>query len=238
MSLLDAWQRRIASTKLGSNKNNPTATHFPMPLSPVPNRVPKHLRDVRYRSFQREDGLWDVEGELVDTKAYDLVLSGERKRRAGEPIHHMWIRCTIDTTLTVRAIEVAMDAHPLGECPLALPAMQRMVGSCMARGWRKAIEANLGQIEGCTHMRELLFNMATAAFQSVNQAFARPQTDQPPRHLGQCKGWDFNGAGVATIYPQFIGWQATKPASTGPAAVAATSNSPAETPASGSGSIS
>ena len=230
MSLLDAWQRRIASTKLGSNKNNPTATHFPMPLSPVPNRVPKHLRDVRYRSFQREDGLWDVEGELVDTKAYDLVLSGERKRRAGEPIHHMWIRCTIDTTLTVRAIEVAMDAHPLGECPLALPAMQRMVGSCMARGWRKAIEANLGQIEGCTHMRELLFNMATAAFQSVNQAFARPQTDQPPRHLGQCKGWDFNGAGVATIYPQFIGWQAAKPSSTSAAAVVTTTDSPSDTP--------
>jgi len=230
VSLLDAWQRRIASTKLGFNKNNPTATHFPMPLSPVPNRVPKHLRDVRYRSFQREDGLWDVEGELVDTKAYDLVLSGERKRRAGEPIHHMWIRCTIDTTLTVRAIEVAMDAHPLGECPLALPAMQRMVGSCMARGWRKAIEANLGQIEGCTHMRELLFNMATAAFQSVNQAFARPQTDQPPRHLGQCKGWDFNGAGVATIYPQFIGWQAAKPSSISAAAVVTTTDSPSDTP--------
>lgn len=201
-----------------------------MPLSPVPNRVPKHLRDVRYRSFQREDGLWDIEGELIDTKAYDLVLSGERKRKAGEPIHHMWIRCTIDTTLTVRSIEVAMDAHPLGECPLALPAMQKMVGCCMARGWRKAIEANLGQIEGCTHMRELLFNMATAAFQSVNQAFARPQTDQPPRHLGQCKGWDFNGAGVATIYPQFIGWQSPKPSSTGAAAVATTTDSPADTP--------
>ncbi|MEJ5128106.1 DUF2889 domain-containing protein [Comamonas sp. MYb21] len=201
-----------------------------MPLSPVPNRVPKHLRDVRYRSFEREDGLWDVEGELVDTKAYDLVLSGERKRKAGEPIHHMWIRCTIDTTLTVVAIEVAMDAHPLGECPLALPAMQKMVGCCMARGWRKAIEANLGNIEGCTHMRELLFNMATAAFQSVNQAFARPQSDQPPRHLGQCKGWDFNGAGVAAIYPQFIGWQAPKPGGTGAAAVATTSESPADKP--------
>jgi len=202
-----------------------------MPLSPVPNRVPKHLRDVRYRSFERADGLWDVEGELVDTKAYDLVLSGERKRMAGEPIHHMWIRCTIDTTLTVVAIEVAMDAHPLGECPLALPAMQRMVGCCMARGWRKAIEANLGNIEGCTHMRELLFNMATAAFQSVNQAFARPQSDQPPRHLGQCKGWDFNGKGVATIYPQFIGWQAPKPGSTGTTAVATTSANPADKPA-------
>ena len=178
-----------------------------MPLSPVANRIPKHLRDVRFRSFEREDGLWDIEGELLDTKAYDLVLSGERKRKAGEAIHHMWIRCTVNTDLVVQAIEVAMDAHPLGDCPEALPAMQNMVGCSMARGWRKAIETNLGNITGCTHMRELLFNMATAAFQSVHKAFVSADPSQPPRHLGQCAGWDFNGAGVAAIYPQFVGWQ-------------------------------
>ena len=179
-----------------------------MPLSPATiDRTPKHLRDVRYRSFERADGLWDVEGELVDTKAYDLVLSGDRKRKAGDAIHHMWIRCTIDTQLVVHAIEVAMDAHPLGGCPQALPAMQKMVGCCMARGWRKAIEANLGNIAGCTHMRELLFNMATAAFQSMNQAFMSSDPSVPPKYLGQCTGWDFNGPAVASIYPQFAGWQ-------------------------------
>ena len=189
-----------------------------MPLSPVANRTPKHLRDVRYRSFEREDGLWDVEGELLDTKAYDVTLPGERNRKAGEAIHHMWIRCTINTDLVVQAIEVAMDAHPLGGCPQALPAMQRMVGSCMARGWRKAIETHLGNIAGCTHMRELLFNMATAAFQSVHKAFVSNDLNQPPRHLGQCTGWDFNGAAVASIYPQFAGWQ---PVVRQPAAAAA-----------------
>ena len=56
-------------------------------------------------------------------------------------------------------------------------------------------------------MRELLFNMATAAFQSVHKAFVSADPSQPPRHLGQCAGWDFNGAGVAAIYPQFVGWQ-------------------------------
>lgn len=178
-----------------------------MPLSLVPNRTPKHLRDVRFRSFEREDGLWDIEGELVDTKAYDVTLPGERSRKAGEAIHHMWIRCTINTDLIVQAIEVVMDAHPLGGCPQALPAMQKMVGSCMARGWRKAIETHLGQIAGCTHMRELLFNMATAAFQSVHKAFAAPDPSLPPRHLGQCTGWDFDGVAVATIYPQFAGYK-------------------------------
>ena len=128
-----------------------------MPLSPATiDRSPKHLRDVRYRSFERADGLWDVEGELLDTKAYDIELNGNRRRKAGQPIHHMWIRCTIDTSLVVHAIEVVMDAHPLGDCPQALPNMQKMVGCSMARGWRKAIETHLGTTAGCTQMRELL----------------------------------------------------------------------------------
>ena len=143
-----------------------------MPLSaPTIDRQPRHIRSVRYQSFERSDGLWDVEGELIDTKAMDVPRLGSGIFRAGEPIHHMHIRVTVDTRLVVHAIEAAMDAHPIQGCPAALDAMQRMVGCCMAKGWRKAIEANLGKVAGCTHMRELLMNMATAAFQSIGAAF-------------------------------------------------------------------
>lgn len=177
-----------------------------MPLSPPVARAPRHIRRIHFQSFEREDGLWDIEGTLIDTKAVDVPRpNGHGVRKAGDPIHHMHIRATIDTGLTVHAIEAAMDAHPLGGCPAALAAMQGMVGACMARGWRKSIEAQLGGVTGCTHMRELLQAMATAAFQSIVGAFA---TDPaiPPRHLGQCKGWDFHGPGVAEFYPQFVGY--------------------------------
>jgi hypothetical protein len=36
--------------------------------------------------------------------------------------------------------------------------------------------------------------------------FANADPDQPPRHLGQCLGWDFAGPGVAAHYPQFVHW--------------------------------
>ncbi|MEQ6437477.1 DUF2889 domain-containing protein [Comamonas sp. w2-DMI] len=178
-----------------------------MPLTPIPNRTPQHMRDVRYRSYAREDGLWDIEGELVDQKTHDIELHGGRKVPAHTPIHHMWIRATVDAKLVVHAIEAVMDSHPLEHCPQATLSMQKMVGCCMARGWRKAINENLGSVAGCTHMRELLFNMATAAFQSVHGAFQSSDRSEPPRHLGQCLGWDFNGPGVARYYPQFAGWQ-------------------------------
>ncbi len=178
-----------------------------MPLSePTVSRTPQHIRQVNYRSFERADGLWDIEGELLDTKAIDLPRpSGHGVRKAGDPIHHMLIRATIDTQLVVHAIEAVMQAHPIQGCPGALDAMQRMVGCSMARGWRKSIESNLAGVAGCTHMRELLANMATAAFQSIVSAFGA-SADQPPAYLGRCTGWNFNGPGVAEFYPQFVGW--------------------------------
>jgi hypothetical protein len=36
-----------------------------------------HTRKVEYRGFEREDGLWDIEGELLDTKPHAFVIEGE-----------------------------------------------------------------------------------------------------------------------------------------------------------------
>ena len=113
-----------------------------MPLStPTITRTPQHIRQVNYRSFERADGLWDIEGELLDTKAIDLPRpNGEGIRKAGDPIHHMHIRVTVNTQLVVQAIEAVMDAHPVQGCPAALHAMQRMVGCSMAVAGAKPLK--------------------------------------------------------------------------------------------------
>jgi hypothetical protein len=181
-----------------------------MPLPPAPvERQARHIRQVHYRSFERSDGLWDVEGELIDTKAVDLPRLDGGMFRAGEPIHHMHIRVTIDTDLVVHAIDAVMDAFPLQPCPGALAAMHRLVGCSMARGWRKAIDTHLHGVAGCTHMRELLLNMGTAAFQSISEAF-QGRDDQPPGFLGRCTGWDSNGAAVLQFFPRFVGYEPPK----------------------------
>lgn len=179
-----------------------------MPLStPTQARTPQHIRQVSFRSFEREDGLWDIEGQLIDTKAVDTPrTNGEGVRKAGDPIHHMLIRVTVNTQLVVQAIEAAMEAHPVQGCPGALDAMQNMVGCSMARGWRKSIDTHLAGVVGCTHLRELLNNMATAAFQSIAGAFSTAP-DQPPSYLGRCTGWRFNGPAVLQYHPQFAGWR-------------------------------
>ncbi len=178
-----------------------------MPLSPSASRTLHHTRRVTYHGYERADGLWDIEGELHDSKTYATdSLTGAPALPAGEPVHSMAIRATIDLSLVVHSIEVCMDAFPLQQCPRAQAALQGMVGCSMARGWRKSIDAQLGGVASCTHLRELLFNMATAAFQTLSEVLATTlPADVLPPYVGQCTGWDWNGEGVRVHHPQFYG---------------------------------
>lgn len=175
---------------------------LPAPSSP---RTPLHTRTTVFRGFQRDDNLWDIEGELLDTKAKELPIPGEATLAPGEPLHGMAIRVTINNHFVIQAITVTMDATPHRECPQVLAGMQAMVGCTMGRGWRQTIERHLGGICGCTHLRELLFNMATAAFQTLAHELADDNPQHPPPYFGTCTTWDFNGPLVARLYPQFAG---------------------------------
>ena len=89
---------------------------------------------------------------------------------------------------------------------------QTLAGSCRkVHNWRKAIEQHLGGIEGCAHLRELLFNMATAGFQTMVQSVVPIDPEHPPPHLGKCVTWDFNGPVVARRYPKFYRLQVQAP---------------------------
>lgn len=202
-----------------------------MPLSaPTTARTPQHIRTVNFRSYEREDGLWDIEGELLDTKAVDIpMVYGNGVRKAGAPVHLMHLRLTVNTRLVVQSLEAVMDAHPLQGCPAALEAMQRLVGCSMAWGWRKSIETHLGGVVGCTHIRELLNSMATAAFQSILSAFT-PQPGEPPAFLGRCMGWRFDGDAVAQFYPQFVKWNQTPRKDTPSAEIPAAAPQPPHKP--------
>ena len=177
---------------------------------PLPDPAPRklmHTRRMSFRGFERDDGLWDIEGELLDTKPHAFVIEGERTWAPEEPVHHMHIRVTLDAAMVIQDIAVAMDSVPHSPCPQAQEPMRRMIGSVMGKGWRQTIERHLGGIQGCTHLRELLFNMATAAFQSRSASFAPPADGSPPMHLGKCLAWDFNGPVVEKVYPMFFRWQ-------------------------------
>ena len=184
-----------------------------MPLPPAQPRRLLHTRQAHYEGFERDDGLFDIEASLLDTKTFAFVVPGERTWEPGDAVHRMFIRLTVDLQLTVRDIEVAMDDRPHPECMGAQAPMRRVIGCSLRRGWRQAIEERLGKLQGCAHLRELLFNMGTAAFQTMARKLneGQQQAGLPPAAMGGCLAWDPRGAMVARIYPQFhIGSPASK----------------------------
>ncbi len=190
-----------------------------MPLPEPQARQHLHTRTVVYRGYLREDGLWDIEGEMTDTKALPWERSMRPVLPPGAPVHGLSIRATVDDAMTIHEIVSSTDHIPFDECEKANEPFKGMVGVTIGPGWRGAIERAMGGIRGCTHLRELLFNMATAAFQTIppHQRRVRkqagqpdPHPDKPPYHLGKCMSWDFDGPVVARHVPEFAGWKPLK----------------------------
>ncbi|MEO7728018.1 MAG: DUF2889 domain-containing protein, partial [Burkholderiales bacterium] len=68
--------------------------------APAP-RTHVHTRDVQYRGYRRVDGLWDIEAELTDTKTYRQERPDRGVMPAGEPVHGMVIRLTVDDEMKI-----------------------------------------------------------------------------------------------------------------------------------------
>ena len=108
-----------------------------MPLSRPARRDHIHSREIHCRGFRREDGLWDIEGELVDTKTYSFANRDREGIVAGEPIHHMRIRLTLDDDMLVHACEAATEAGPFDLCPAITPTFAGLAGLRIGPGWRQ-----------------------------------------------------------------------------------------------------
>jgi hypothetical protein len=180
--------------------------------TPAPRKL-SHTRTAVYTGYEREDGLWDIEASLTDIKPYDYIIPGQEERMAGKPIHGLNIRLTVDSHYIIQEVMSDMAHIPHPECIQADGGMHKLVGCKLGAGWRKAIATHIGGVEGCTHLREMLFNMATAAFQTISSAqqFNRHQAglppaipDSPPPHLGQCMSWAFDGPATQRYYPMFF----------------------------------
>jgi hypothetical protein len=175
-------------------------------------RRPVHSRRISFEGFLRDDGLWDIDCELQDTKAEAIPMRERGVLPPGEPLHLLRVRLTLDDSLTIRAVQSAATRAPFAECQLPADApMQKLVGLTMGPGWRKAIDGAIGGVAGCTHLRELVFNAATAAFQMIphyrathgGQSDDIPAGGKPPFYMGQCMTWDLAGPVVQRLAPQF-----------------------------------
>jgi Protein of unknown function (DUF2889) len=164
-----------------------------MPLPTTLSRRLLHHRIVQCWGYRREDGLWDIEGRMVDTKTYPFPNEDRGGSiQAGEPLHDLWIRLTVDDELYIHAVEARTDAAPFGLCPVIANRYRRLIGVRVGPGWSLKLRELFNGIQGCTHLTELLGPMATTLFQTVHgqrydEEDNKPAADRsPPPMLNAC----------------------------------------------------
>ena len=175
-------------------------------------REPLHRRAIEIHGYKREDGLYDIEGHLVDAKPYDFKLAAG-VRPAGDAIHGMWLRITVDRTLTIVDAAASMDFMPYeGECSAIEPAYRKLVGVAIRPGYHQRLKALFGGVRGCTHITEMAGMLATAAFQTMaGQKLQSP--DQKPFQLDRCHALAATSPVVGRHYPKWYrGTAPVKPA--------------------------
>jgi hypothetical protein len=176
-----------------------------MPLSDPAERELLHLRDIAIRGYRRADGLFDVEAHLTDTKTYGFSNEDRGYIDSGVPLHGMWMRMTVDEELTIVACEADTEFAPYGVCPGAAPNFSRLAGLSIKRGFLKAAADRIGGIQGCTHLRELLQQMATTALQTIYAVRRRraddPEAAEKPAILNTCFAYATDSPVVRRRWP-------------------------------------
>lgn len=194
-----------------------------MPLSPPAAREALHKRAIEINGYRRADGLYDIEAHLTDTKSFSQSNFDRGTIAAGEPIHDMWMRLTVDETMHIVGCEAVSDHTPYAVCPQAAPNFSRLVGLRIKSGFLREANHRVGGPVGCTHLRELLQQVATTAYQTINPARVRremqaegvsdkPGSDKtdtrisekmggPPKILNTCLAYAADGPVVQRRWP-------------------------------------
>ena len=163
----DASNRRDAHRCGSPRCRRPAATLISrMPCaSDRSARAPALPRRCTFDGFQREDGLFDIEAHLVDVKDHDYRAAAPACAPApAVPVHDMWVRVTIE-----RVRRSSTRRHGVGPTACRtravrphrarLPQARRRATS--SHGFRKrAARASLGGAKGCTHITEMLGELA------------------------------------------------------------------------------
>ena len=146
---------------------------------------------------------------MVDTKTYTFPNRHRGEVVAGQPVHEMWLRLTIDDSMRIHAVEAVTDYGPFGMCPAITDNFKRLEGLTIGPGFRRAVRQRVGGVQGCTHLVELVDPIATTAFQTMTaRRHSRTSRDrtagtrQRPPFLGTCHALATDSPVVKEQWPE------------------------------------
>lgn len=180
-----------------------------MPLDQPSVRREIHSRIIDMRTYAREDALYDVEAHLVDRKPFDFKrLSSPVPLPAGQPVHDLWVRMTVDEDYVVRMLVASSDATPWGAlCREAEGTLSVLVGEKIGRGWSSKVKERLRGSASCTHLMEVLLPMATTALQGIRamhpERLRNADSDAVAGLVDSCYAYGRQREVVQRLWPQY-----------------------------------
>jgi len=181
-----------------------------MPLQHQLKRKKLHQRNISCEGFVREDGLWDIEAHLLDSRTYDCSYDqGHRDGliKAGEFVHDMWVRITIDIDFVIHDADAASDLTPFGICSQAAAEMKALIGIKIGSGWMKQVRERISLRASCTHLIDLLAPISATAYQTLHAELEKRAEKLPARQkpviLDTCLALASDGDVVKKRWPKF-----------------------------------
>ena len=87
-----------------------------------------HNRNISFKGYIRDDELFEIEAELIDTKNYDFQNHDRGTIKKDEPIHQMKIKLVLDDNLFVVDAEAKTENSPYFICKNANSNFKKLLG--------------------------------------------------------------------------------------------------------------
>ncbi|PTB92037.1 hypothetical protein C9974_13870 [Marinobacter sp. B9-2] len=133
--------------------------------------------------------------------------NGGRRIEVNEAIHDLSLNICFDKSMKIVDLFASPKSFPYSECQCGGNALRNMIGVEMGPGWSRNIHDRVSYKEVCTHLRELLIPLATAAIQSMHlekeiTASKVDDTGKPVR-FNSCLAYNESGQLVKSLWPRF-----------------------------------
>ena len=174
-----------------------------------------HTRSITCKAYRRQDGLWEVEGKVCDEKAQQVPFRSRPPVQAGGIMHLLSLKLVIDSDYTIQAAQAVSTTAPWPDCGGADASYGKLAGLRIGAGFNKQVRQLLGGTLGCTHLTDLLGELANTYVQASwpdraarQWAVAADPRDWPDKStfsfVGQCHAWREDGAALRNEYPELV----------------------------------
>ena len=178
-------------------------------------REPVHTRQITCRAFRLASGLLEIEAELSDEKGQQVAFRSRPPVLPGQLMHRMSVTMTIDSDYRIHDVKAQTLQAPWPMCGGTDADYRKLVGLTIGAGFSQQVRAILGGVQGCTHVTELVLQIANTYMQaSWPDRIARQMAVDPdPRRwpdkstlgfVDHCHAWRRDGATLVQEYPELI----------------------------------